>query len=113
MRILPLLDPRPCIPGPPCNNSIVVQTDRPYSQVGLVCGMQAMRTTCPAPVDHRPAGAHPYGAAVLVLGLASTRPVVSGANLTVHARPKAWECGAYCRACPLVSSLWPPVLCAA
>ena len=26
-------------------------------------------------------------------GLASTLPVVSGASLTVHARPKAWECG--------------------
>ena len=34
---------------------------------------------------------------VLVLVLASTRPVVSGASLTVHARPKAWECGAYRR----------------
>ena len=26
-------------------------------------------------------------------GLASTQPVVWGVTLTVHARPKAWECG--------------------
>ena len=32
---------------------------------------------------------------VLVLVLAGTRPVVSGARLSVHARPKAWECGVY------------------
>ena len=44
MHILPLLHPHPCIPGPPCNNSIIMQTDRPYSWVGLVCGMQAMQT---------------------------------------------------------------------
>ena len=35
------------------------------------------------------------GGEVLVLVLASTRPVVSGARLSVHARPKAWECGVY------------------
>ena len=50
------------------------------------------------------------------LVLASTRPVVSGASLSVHARPKAWECGAYrqyFRACPRASSLCLPALCAA
>ena len=34
---------------------------------------------------------------VLVLVLASTRHVVSYASLSVHAQPRAWECGAYHR----------------
>ena len=33
------------------------------------------------------------GVGLVRFGLASTQPVVSGASLTVHARPKAWECG--------------------
>ena len=35
------------------------------------------------------------GGGGLVLVLAGTRPVVSCARLSVHARPKAWECGVY------------------
>ena len=37
------------------------------------------------------------GLQVLVLVLASTRPVVSGASLSLHTQPKAWECGVYPR----------------
>ena len=35
----------------------------------------------------------PSGFGLVWFGLASTRPVVSGASLAVHTRPKAWECG--------------------
>ena len=40
---------------------------------------------------------NPVGGGGLVLVLATTRPPVFGASLTVHARPTAWECGAYRR----------------
>ena len=44
------------------------------------------------------------GDGLVWFGLASTRPVVCGATLTVHARPKAWECesvtSSYSRALP-------------
>ena len=44
------------------------------------------------------------GFSVLILVLASTRPMVSGVSVSVHARPRAWECGAY-RWCLSGSSL--------
>ena len=54
---------------------------------------------------------HWCGFGLVWFGLASTWPVVSGVTLTVHARPKAWECGfvthslsrTYSRAAPCAS----------
>ena len=45
------------------------------------------------PPSYLPKLAKGGGGGLVWFGLASTRPVVSGASLTVHARPKAWECG--------------------